>query len=74
MTDFDQFLRKEINSHVRYRAWSRGEDYRLAWSHAYQKLREECGYSPPDDAKSRLDAVQAAGHLETLWRVVRRLD
>lgn len=71
MNDFDQFLRKEINSHVRYRAWSRGEDYGL---HAYQKLQEACGYAPPDDAKSRLDAVQAAGHLETLWRVVRQSD
>lgn len=74
MNDFDQFLRKEINSYIRYRAWSAGEDYSLVWGRAYQKLREESGFVPPGDTKNRLDAVQAAGHLETLWSIVQRMD
>jgi hypothetical protein len=74
MTEFDQFLRAEINSRVRRRAWSGGEGYSLVWSRAYQRLREECGFAPPEDVKNRLDAVHAAGHLETLWHVVKKFE
>lgn len=73
MNEKNKQLRATINSEIRTRAKHFKVAYGLVWWSAYENLSRQTGYRPPEDAKNRLDCVQAAGHLHTLLRVVRKM-
>lgn len=80
--DFEDFLREQdrlnqprervrrlVNDHCR----KTGMSHSLAWRTLYLRLEARTDYRVPDDAKSRLQTVEVAGHIEQLLDAARTL-
>jgi hypothetical protein len=46
----------------------------LCWGLLYLHLEADTGYRVPNDAKTILRAIEAAGHIETLLRLAKTLE
>ncbi|MBM4072658.1 MAG: hypothetical protein FJ271_27580 [Planctomycetes bacterium] len=80
--DFEEFLREQERlNHPREQVrrlvidYCRrtGKSYSLAWRTLYLKLEAQTGYRVPEDPKSRLRAVEAAGRLDELLQAAKSL-
>lgn len=80
--DFEEFLREEerlklpreqVKRIVKSHCHITGQSYSLVWRMLYLKLEARTGYRVPDDAKSMLQTVEDAGHIDALLREAKTL-
>ena len=63
-------VRRLVNDHCR----RTGQSHSLAWRTLYLKLEARTGYRVDHDAKSKLQTIEAAGHIEDLLQVAKTLS
>jgi len=63
-------VRQLVNNYCR----KTGQSHSLAWRMLYIRLESRTGYRVPENAKSRLQAIEAAGYIEDLFEVAKTLN
>jgi hypothetical protein len=73
MTQYDDFLRSDINLAVRRYCFQHRVPQDEVWRDLRMRLMIKTGYSVPTSADNKLEEIQRAGHLEVFHAIAEEL-
>lgn len=73
MTQYDDFLRSDINRAVRRFCFQHRVPQADVWRDLRMRLMVKTGFSVPRTAKNKLAEIQKAGHLEAFHAIAEEL-